>query len=44
MYPLFLSLLSPIDADIVCLQEVSPVSFEDDFAFMAELGYDGKEM
>jgi hypothetical protein len=23
---------------------VSPVSFEDDFAFMAELGYDGKEM
>jgi hypothetical protein len=23
---------------------VSPVSFEDDFAFMTELGYDGKEM
>jgi hypothetical protein len=41
--PLLL-LSSPTDADIVCLQEVSPVSFEDDFAFMAELGYDGKEM
>jgi hypothetical protein len=38
------SFSSPTDADIVCLQEVSPVSFEDDFAFMAELGYDGKEM
>lgn len=32
------------DADVVCLQEVSPVSFDDDFAFMEELGYDGKEM
>jgi mRNA deadenylase 3'-5' endonuclease subunit Ccr4 len=44
MYPLLLLLSSPTDADVVCLQEVSPVSFEDDFAFMAELGYDGKEM
>lgn len=34
-----------IDADVVCLQEVSPLSFESDFAFMAdELGYDGVEM
>jgi mRNA deadenylase 3'-5' endonuclease subunit Ccr4 len=31
-------------ADVVCLQEVSPVSFDEDFAFMQELGYDGKEM
>lgn len=39
-------ILSPptIDADVVCLQEVSPISFEDDFAFMEELGYTGKEM
>lgn len=35
---------APADADVVCLQEVSPVSFEDDFAFMQELGYDGSEM
>lgn len=33
-----------ISADVVCLQEVSPESFEDDFSFMMELGYDGKEM
>ena len=34
-----------IDADVVCLQEVSPLSFEDDFAFMSEdLGYDGVEL
>jgi mRNA deadenylase 3'-5' endonuclease subunit Ccr4 len=34
-----------IDADVVCLQEVSPLSFEDDFAFMIEdLGYDGVEL
>ena len=33
-----------IDADVVCLQEVSPLSFENDFAFMDELGYDAKEM
>jgi endonuclease/exonuclease/phosphatase family metal-dependent hydrolase len=33
------------DADVVCLQEVSPLSFDDDFAFMTEeLGYTGKEM
>lgn len=33
------------DADVVCLQEVAPASFEDDFKFMAEdLGYDGVEM
>ena len=33
------------DADVVCLQEVSPLSFQEDFAFMKdELGYDGMEM
>ena len=37
--------LELIDADIVCLQEVSPKSFEQDFAFMADdLGYDGVEL
>jgi endonuclease/exonuclease/phosphatase family metal-dependent hydrolase len=34
-----------IDADVVCLQEVSPLSFETDFAFMNDdLGYDGVEL
>ena len=34
-----------IDADVVCLQEVSPKSFEDDFSFMSEdFGYDGVEL
>jgi len=34
-----------IDADVVCLQEVSPLSFEEDFKFMTEnLGYDGVEL
>jgi hypothetical protein len=33
-----------VGADVVCFQEVSPVSFDDDFMFMLELGYDGKEM
>jgi len=34
-----------INADVVCLQEVSPQSFEDDFLFMKEeLGYYGCEM
>lgn len=34
-----------INADVVCIQEVSPVSFEQDFAFMTdELGYDGVEL
>jgi len=33
------------NADVVCLQEVAPVSFEEDFAFMSEeLGYDGVEL
>ncbi|KAL9181355.1 hypothetical protein ACHAXT_010160 [Thalassiosira profunda] len=37
--------IGSIDADVVCIQEVSPLSFEDDFAFMAdELGYDGCEL
>jgi len=36
--------IGQIDADVVCLQEVSPKSFEDDFSFMEELGYDGVEM
>jgi mRNA deadenylase 3'-5' endonuclease subunit Ccr4 len=34
-----------INPDVVCMQEVSPISFEEDFAFMREeLGYDGVEM
>ena len=33
-----------VDPAVVCLQEVSPLSFEEDFEFMAELGFDGKEM
>lgn len=33
-----------VNADVVCLQEVSPESFQDDFAFMNELGYDGVEL
>lgn len=34
-----------INPDIVCFQEVSPISFDNDFDFMAKhLGYDGKEM
>jgi hypothetical protein len=33
-----------VDADVVCFQEVSPESFEDDFSFMLDIGYDGKEM
>jgi mRNA deadenylase 3'-5' endonuclease subunit Ccr4 len=36
--------IASVDADIVCIQEVSPLSFDTDFAFMNELGYDGKEM
>lgn len=32
-------------ADVVCFQEVSPESFEEDFAFMKDdLGYDGVEL
>jgi len=34
-----------IDADVVCLQEISPLSFEEDFSFMTDdLGYDGVEL
>jgi mRNA deadenylase 3'-5' endonuclease subunit Ccr4 len=34
-----------VDADIVCIQEVSPLSFEEDFSFMSDiLGYDGVEL
>jgi len=34
-----------VDADVVCIQEISPDSFEDDFAFMKDdLGYDGVEL
>mmetsp|Transcript_1272 Transcript_1272/g.1718 ORF Transcript_1272/g.1718 Transcript_1272/m.1718 type:complete len:137 (+) Transcript_1272:120-530(+) len=33
-----------IDPDVVCMQEVSPLSFEVDFQFMNGLGYDGAEM
>ena len=36
--------IASVDADVVCLQEVSPLSFDTDFAFMNELGYDGQEM
>lgn len=36
--------LAILDADVVCLQEVAPESFEDDFKFMESLGYDGVEM
>ncbi|GAX13732.1 hypothetical protein FisN_30Lh017 [Fistulifera solaris] len=37
--------IAAVDADVVCLQEVSPLSFDDDFAFMTEeLGYTGKEI
>lgn len=37
--------IARVDADVVCLQEVSPASFELDFQFMwDELGYDGREM
>lgn len=36
--------VSNVDADIVCFQEVSPTSFDSDFSFMAELGYDGVEL
>lgn len=37
-----LELLNP---DVVCMQEVSPISFNEDFSFMSqELGYDGVEM
>jgi mRNA deadenylase 3'-5' endonuclease subunit Ccr4 len=36
--------IATVDADVVCIQEVSPLSFDMDFAFMHELGYDGKEM
>lgn len=32
--------IGTIDADVVCLQEVSPESFEQDFDFMHDLGYD----
>ena len=33
-----------INPDVVCMQEVSPLSFSEDFQFMFELGYDGVEM
>ena len=33
-----------INPDVVCMQEVSPLSFPEDFQFMSELGYDGVEM
>jgi len=32
--------IGSIGADVVCLQEVSPESFEQDFQFMQDLGYD----
>lgn len=32
--------IGSIGADVVCLQEVSPESFEQDFDFMHDLGYD----
>jgi mRNA deadenylase 3'-5' endonuclease subunit Ccr4 len=36
--------IASVNADVACFQEVSPLSFESDFAFMKELGYDGHEM
>jgi endonuclease/exonuclease/phosphatase family metal-dependent hydrolase len=36
--------IGTINADVVCLQEISPGSFEQDFDFMEELGYDGYEL
>ena len=36
--------IATVDADVVCLQEVAPASFSDDFAFMADLGYGGQEL
>jgi hypothetical protein len=36
--------IQTIDADVVCLQEIAPESFQDDFAFMSDLGYDGSEL
>jgi hypothetical protein len=37
--------LTTVGSDVVCLQEVSPESFETDFAFMKDdLGYDGCEV
>eukprot|EP00980_Cylindrotheca_fusiformis_P015830 scaffold4637_cov128-Cylindrotheca_fusiformis.AAC.1 len=33
-----------VNADIVCLQEVSPDTFATDFEFMSDLGYDGVEL
>ena len=36
--------IGTIDADVVCLQEVSPESFEQDFDFMHDLGYDESAM
>ena len=36
--------IAAVDADVVCLQEVAPVSFLDDFAFMKDLGYHGQEL
>lgn len=34
-----------VDADVVCFQEVSALSFDKDFSFMSEdLGYDGVEL
>ena len=33
-----------VGADVVCLQEVAPNSFEEDFKFMEGLGYDGVEI
>ncbi len=36
--------IEQISPDVVCMQEVSPESFHQDFEFMNELGYDGVEM
>lgn len=36
--------IQTINADVVCLQEIAPESFEEDFSFMSDLGYDGVEL
>lgn len=36
--------IQKVDADVVCFQEIAPESFQDDFSFMFDLGYDGVEL
>jgi Endonuclease/Exonuclease/phosphatase family len=36
--------IQSINADVVCFQEIAPESFDEDFSFMRDLGYDGSEL